>query len=318
MPLIRHCLLILFLAPLLAVVAQSNAGNVQVRAELNLTKMRIGDVCNLVLNISAPPGTIVQATDLSPIELAPNIEVRSSIPRTESASNPELLLREEHLLTSFTPGAVLIPSLPIAYELADGRRDLVFSPSLTIVVEDIPVQGNEEVSPIKDIYREGFKFWDSWPLIFITSAGLLLLLGIAILRRSNGWRRTRPAEVLPPHQLAYRELDQLEQEQLWQQGELNPFYTRLSNCLRSYLSARFGIPALEQTTTETEASLSRQVQLTDQQRYDLSQLLRNSDLVKFADQELAEADHQRQLETVRTFVQRTEPQPISESEEESV
>ncbi|MEM7574146.1 MAG: hypothetical protein AAF433_14665 [Bacteroidota bacterium] len=318
MPSTRHFLLTLSLLPLMGVMAQSNVGNVRVRAELNVEKMRIGDVCNLILNISAPAGTQVLATDLSPIQLAPNLEIRSSLPRTESATNPELLLREEYLLTSFTPGAVLIPALPITYELPDGRRDIAFSPSMTIVVEDIPVQGNEEVSPIKDIYREGFSIWDLWPLILGTSAGLLLLLGYSTLRRSKSWRRSRPAEVPAPHLQAYQELDLLAAEQLWQSGQLDPFYTRLSACLRRYLAGRFGIPALEQTTAETEQSLGRQVQLTDQQRMDLSQLLRSSDLVKFADQQLANADHQGQLEMVRAFVRRTEPQPITDSEEETV
>jgi hypothetical protein len=70
------------------------------------------------------------------------------------------------------------------------------------------------------------------------------------------WTRTRktqvavevPAEILGPDAAALRALERLRAEDLVAHGELVQFYQRLDEILRSWLQARFDIPAMERTT----------------------------------------------------------------------
>ncbi len=69
------------------------------------------------------------------------------------------------------------------------------------------------------------------------------------------WRR-REMEVAPlgppptPYEIAVHELQQLLRRELMERGELDAFYTRLSDIVRHYLEGRFQLRAPERTTEE--------------------------------------------------------------------
>ena len=61
----------------------------------------------------------------------------------------------------------------------------------------------------------------------------------------------------PAHVIAFRELEKLRDEKLWQKGEIKTYYTRLTEILRQYLENRFSVFSLELTTSETLEALVR-------------------------------------------------------------
>ena len=50
---------------------------------------------------------------------------------------------------------------------------------------------------------------------------------------------------LPPHEQAIKELDEIKQQKLWQQGRSKEYYTLITDTLRKYIKERFGINAME-------------------------------------------------------------------------
>ncbi|MEM6879184.1 MAG: hypothetical protein AAF544_11535 [Bacteroidota bacterium] len=130
------------------------------------SSIQLGDQTRISLTISAPAGTDLQETKHQILGESDGLELVQRIPRSQSASDPTLIVHEEYVLTSFTPGVFLVPALSLEYQLPDGTRGEAASESKSLTVTAIPVEGNEEISPIKDIYREPIRITDFWlPLL---------------------------------------------------------------------------------------------------------------------------------------------------------
>lgn len=300
------------LATVLVAQPQSSTG-VLARAEVDRTKPEIGDKIWLKVLISAPPGTQVEAIDFKvamPDFGAENLDIR---PRTTIAETPELLLEQRVNIQLFDTGYLFVPELAFPYRLADGTQDTAKTESLLITVSGIPVSEDDELMPIKPIIKEPLNWLDFWPAYL---AAFVLLAGYLVFMWYRRQERSRveppPPPPKPAHVIALERLDDLENAQLWQKGDINPYYTRLSYVLRAYLEDRFNVPALESTTRQIDTALAQKSKLSHDQRTELSQLLQLSDLVKFARAEPEENLHQRGLDRVRTFVENTVPTGLPE------
>jgi hypothetical protein len=131
-------------------------------------------------------------------------------------------------------------------------------------------------------------------------------------------RRRRPHLFQPPpvpaHDLALRQLRELAEEKLPEQGEIQRFYRRISGILRRYIENRFGIHAPEQTTEEFLESMRTHPELNEDHRQNLREFLRHCDLVKFAEHRPDHDEVQRTFDACKHFVTNTQrttepPQP---------
>ncbi|CAH1001215.1 hypothetical protein LEM8419_02114 [Neolewinella maritima] len=298
-------ILLLFLGAVSFLRAQlpTNA-TVNVRAELARSEIVIGDQIYLDINISAPPGTTVLPLDPAIIDALPGLEVIKDEELRTVAQNPELLLEQRLLLTSFDTGYVTIPPLPVYYEDAFGLRDTAYTTDFLLTVRGAVVASEDDILPIKPIIEESRNLLDYW-WVFALLALALLALGYREYRR----RRTIPAPAAPPpppaHVRALTALDALEERRLWQTGQTDAYYVELTRILRAYLAERFHIPAPELTTRQITRQLSDRAGLDGAQRDELSELLQLSDLVKFAKATPAEELHPQGLRRVRDFVRET-------------
>ena len=308
--------LLLLLTGLPGLTAQvpTNA-TVNVRAELARSAIVIGDQINLTINVSAPPGTEVTALDPEQLNRLPGVEVIEDGGLLTIAENPERLLEQRLLITSFDTGYVSIPPLPIAFTDAMGLGDTVYTDDLLLTVNGAVVSAEDDILPIKPIIEERRNLLDFW-WVFALLAGVLLLLGYRQYRR----RQTKPPPAAPPpppaHVRALAELDTLEERELWQNGQTATYYVVLTRILRTYLEARFAIPALEMTTRQISRELQDRAGLAAEEQKELAELLQLSDLVKFAKATPPEDLHPRSLQRVRDFVRATgitapgAPQPV--------
>jgi hypothetical protein len=125
----------------------------------------------------------------------------------------------------------------------------------------------------------------------------------------------------PAHETAIEQLEALAKEKLWQQGKHKQYHSRLSDIVRAYIESRFAIRALELTTDETLQSF-RPVVISESQREQLTQMLRLSDLAKFAKLEpLAhenELSMQNAFEFIRSTVQTTQMAPETSEKKEAI
>ncbi len=100
---------------------------------------------------------------------------------------------------------------------------------------------------------------------------------------------------MPPHVAAIRALEALHHRKLWQNNQHKLYYSGLSDIVRTYIAARFGIGAMEMTSDEILTLLRRGELVPPKSATDLAEVLRDADLVKFAkavpDGERNEADY---------------------------
>ena len=167
-------------------------------------------------------------------------------------------------------------------------------------------------------FREvsGYVKWGVFFLLMLLAAGYALKRYLA--SRGKGFGDLfKPAPPLPPHVAAIQALEALHNQKLWQNNRHKQYYSGLTDILRTYIAARWGFGAMEMTSDEIIETM-RPEELPDKARMDLTAILRDADLVKFAkatpEAEQNEADYLKAY----YFVEETKPvEEEAPAEEES-
>lgn len=136
------------------------------------------------------------------------------------------------------------------------------------------------------------------------AAGLLVLLLVvsALLwwyKRRRG--RNSITAVDPPHIRAKKEIEELEGEGLFEKGQVKAYFFRFSEILRRYLESLRGFPAAEFTTEEIATHIIKE------QDRSLIPLLRQADLVKFADTVPTAARKEEAVNAAFSYIRETSP-----------
>ncbi|HEY7326499.1 MAG TPA: hypothetical protein VH592_02590 [Gemmataceae bacterium] len=157
--------------------------------------------------------------------------------------------------------------------------------------------GSEPPQPEK----EGASWLRRWGFVIILAATGLLVL-VAWLSKRRHIRRDAP---IAPDLWALGEIERIEKTLMPPQGEATAFHTQISLVVRRYLTERFGLPALQQTTAEFLESARQIPQLPEQAQALLTELFERCDLAKFARADTSPAECQRTAELARILVQQT-------------
>ncbi len=136
------------------------------------------------------------------------------------------------------------------------------------------------------------------------AAGLLILLLIALTFLYWYKRRREKNSIMaadPPHIKAKKEIEELEGEGLFEKGHVKAYYFRFSEILRQYLESLRGFPAAEFTTEEIANHIVKE------QDRSLIPLLRQADLVKFADTVPTAARKEEAINAAFFYIRETSP-----------
>jgi len=136
------------------------------------------------------------------------------------------------------------------------------------------------------------------------------LLGILLVVAGALWwhkrRRARKTSLGledPPYIRARKEIEQLEARGLFERGHIKEYYFVFSEVLRRYLESLRSFPAVEFTTEEIAHHIH------NEQDRKLLLLLRQADLVKFADSIPTAARKDENIEEALSYIQKTSPAP---------
>jgi hypothetical protein len=172
-----------------------------------------------------------------------------------------------------------------------------------VVVRALTDSSMHELRPIKPPVRPAIPLFLLLPFFFtVFGIALAVLMLLFFLKRSV----RRSAEKIDPGQVALRKLRKLSTKLT---GGMPPrdCYEDLSNILRSFLENRYHIRALEAVTQEIERDLeSNAVPAIDT----IMTLLRQADLVKFADSRPELEDSRLSLQRAEEFVRAARTETI--------
>lgn len=206
-------------------------------------------------------------------------------------------------ITSFEEGSYLLRPLSLLRRLpGDSRVDtLVFDPqSLQVKTFQIDTAAYKP-HDIKGQIRYPLTFKELLPYM-----GSLLILAfiaaalIRYLRKRRGIKVGGFSEE-PAHITALRKLDHWRGSKYWAPDKQKQFYSGVTDTLREYMAARYGIDAMESTTAEIFADLKDKDiprELFDQTK----KLFETSDFVKFAKMTVSDEDNAKVLPTAVKFV----------------
>jgi len=252
--------------------------------QIDVPDMMIGEQTLLHVTVTADKGKQV-LIPLPGDRLMEGVEVLAIFPPdTSDIKNNRITIRYDLVITSFDSALYLLPQF-----VAIDERDTLYSNQVALKISspDVDLDNPEEYFDIKNVWRPPFVPADYYALFYgvLFTLFLICVVGYFIQRLRH---RPKKAEViaevpkLPPHEQAMKELKEIRERKLWQQGRFKEYYTDLTDTLRRYITARYGHSTLERTSSEI-LEIVRNVEPSNRDVNDLlKQILRLSDFVKFA------------------------------------
>lgn len=186
------------------------------------------------------------------------------------------------VVTTFDEGDYVLPPLVVSRQFPDGVVDtLVFNPQ-EISVKTMPVDtATFEVHDIKAQIRYPLTFKEVLPYIGLAFglAAIVALIVYLVKKFSRKGIETMVAE--PAHIVALRKLDTYRGDKLWAPEKQKLFYSGVTDTLREYIDARYGVGAMEMTTREIMDAMKGK-DVDPELMRELKELFEKADFVKFA------------------------------------
>jgi len=284
--------------------------DVSVSTLFDSTRIYIGDQINYTITVDQPSDLSLSIPFLKDT-LIKNLEIISG-PVTDSTpvENNRLRITSRYLITSFDSGYYEAPPVYAEIRNESGIRRFYsgYAPLEVMRVKIAPPDTSARIFDIIAPYKAPLTFGEILPwllLALLVSAAAWVI--IKLLQRFKK-RKEEPGIIInpdPAHVIAFRELEKLRNEQLWQKGEVKLYYSQLTEILRQYLENRYGVYSLEMTTSETLEALLRTGFKKDNLYHSLKTILNGSDLVKFAKYKPEPSENDNHFQNAWTFVEAT-------------
>lgn len=297
--------------------ALSLSAQVVVSASIDSVQMFIGQQAKLSIQAVQPQDDILQFPIFSDI-VVKDLELVSTLkPDTQILENSMLQVTNSYIVTAFDSALVYMPGFEIKR-----NEEVYLTNPLSIKIVDMPIDTTQQaITDIKDIYNPpiDWMFYITIVCCVVLVIFVLLLAYYLINKYLKSRNKNEQQEIIPvdprkAHEIAYDELASLRQKQLWQSQQFKLYYTELTEILRRYISNRYAIEAMEQTSDEILSAFKQDKELREKKDeikllFDVLQL---ADLVKFAKWQPLPDECERSFHQVEQFVDNTKEIPIVE------
>lgn len=307
------CIFILSVLTLLNGVAQ----DVNVSTSFDTTTIYMGDQLSYKITVEQPADMVLSLTQLKDT-ICNKIEILAGpVVDTVVLDNKRLQITNDYLVTSFDTGYYRVK--PVYAQLSNDQGQQRFYSGYSFLevlrVNIAPADTSAVIYDIVEPFKAPVTVEELVPWFLLAILVCLAIFGIYKLIYFIAKRNLVKAEMEPEkpkepaHIIAFRELDELKNAELWQKGDIKGYYTRLTEIIRQYLDNRYGVSSMELTTPETLMALTRVGFKKDENYTNLKMLLDSSDLVKFAKHKPVNDEHQMQFERTHRFVEDTMEKP---------
>ncbi len=305
---IKLSIIIIIMLVVLPVSVFAKSPNISVKAEVDTTRGRVGDLFNLNVIISAdssltiaPPSTKEGFGDFAVLG--------TKEPIVRDSDNVKIY-KLGYRISAYKTGELYIPPITITASDSVGKQFTAQTDSIGIKIVSVLPNKQADSLTIKSI-KPIMEF--PYPLYYyFIGAAILIIIALLIWlyirrkrRKKLGPRKTeKPLE--PPWVVALRMLEELKDERLLEKGEFKRFYFGLSEVAKYYIDKRFGLPAIEKTTAEIRERLlkSKPPEIDD----NFIEFLEYADLVKFAKHPSTISEGEKWIAYIEGLIRSTKPQ----------
>jgi len=204
-------------------------------------------------------------------------------------------------LSAYIGGIYELPDIPV---LVNGDT-LVFKAAAPLTVTELPVDMETfEPNDIKGQVKVPFTLAEIFPWALGGWVLLLLIAGVTawLLGRKKAEETILHAD--PPHIRALRKLEKYRGSDFWQPAKQKGFYSGVTDALREYIAARYGIGAMEMTTAEIFEGL-KGTDIPEDLHAEMKDLFERADFVKFAKFTASDEENAQVLPQAVRFVTTT-------------
>lgn len=277
-------------------------GPLTVAYSMDRSAIRIGDPAELVVTTLCPTNGVIELPEIGRgKEVVLLKRDTADVPRGDGFRQTQY----RYSITSFRTGEHQVSTGTVVCAVDDQIYTTPFPAAALTVESSLPADASAQLADIKPVQKLPARI-PLWVWILPGAAVAAFLIGRISSRLRS--RRAQPAPAappVPPHVAALRALDALKSEGLLERNECNPFYTRLSLILRTYLEGRFHLNAPDETTEEIVEEMSRSPELSGAQRNILQAFMRQADEVKFAQGSPDRRTMESAFDTAKHFVEET-------------
>jgi len=312
----------LILVLLFGVSAQQLKAQVTVSVKMDTVRLLIGDQTKLRMEAVFPASALV-GFPIFADTIIKNLEIVNIANPDTVKENGNLKVTQEYTVTSFDAGTYEVPPMNFTVGFPkSGRLDTLLSVPVYFIVMTMPLDTitRNAIADIKKPIEAPLTMAEVWPYVGYGLAVLVILflayfLYMKFARKKPIFeKREIPKE--PAHIIALRSLDALNEEKVWQRGELKEYYSRLTEVVRRYIEDRFQIPAMESTSDDIIDAFRSGGLLTNELKNDLFDTLVRADFVKFAKATTLADENEESMKFAYNFVLKTKPVEILREEDE--
>ena len=243
----------------------------------------------------------------APLEILGGWQLDSTLVSRRKETPRRFNIKASVILTAFMGGSYELPDIPV---LVDGDT-LVFQAPEPMQVTELPID-MESFQPhdIKPQVKFPYTFREvaPWVLGGLVFIGLVYLLVRYLLGRKKAAEEAEKAE--PAHIKALRKLDKYRGDKFWKPENQKTFYSGVTDALREYIAARYGVGAMEMTTAEIFADM-RKTDVPAELYQEMKDLFERADFVKFAKFTATDEENASVLPQAVRFVTETYQQEIA-------
>lgn len=256
----------------------------------------IGDQIQMTFTTKASNPLAVFSDTIGSLEIISKSEIDSV--NTESG----LEISQTYRLTAWNSGTFYVPSLVQKNKVIDSIPIVVSS----VALPDSLSLSEIELKDIKKPIRSPLTFSELSPYLLILLAIVLLIFFVRRYLKYKSKQESAPKVVqtiTPPHQIAIEQLEGLQHQKLWQNGDIKSYYSRLSEIIRTYIENGLNTPAMEIPTHDIIHQLHQKRIETNS----LNDLLSRADLAKFAKAKPIQIENEESYQIALQFVHQTKP-----------
>ena len=219
------------------------ADPVNAAASIDRSSITVGDRIALAVIVDAEVGYLVDDPTIA--RQIGSFEVVTTQAGQKSTRGSVVRWTYRYSITAWTTGDLVLPSIAVPYVGPDGAAGAAHTGELAVKVVTVVAPGEDllSIKPIKPQLDIPEASWLKVGRIAlglgaaVAIAGLAALLFRLLLRR----RAVLAQQHLTPVQRALRDLDELAELRLPEQGKTAEHYARLSAGLRRYAVERYGV-----------------------------------------------------------------------------
>ena len=287
---------------------------VNVKASMDTSMMLIGDQTNFRVEASFPDGYKVMLPVMADT-VSRGLEIVEAGAIDSAIADGFVRISQKYVVTNFDSGWYAVRQLPFAILDKDGNPDTIYSEQVYYGVMTMPLDtaNPNAICPPKPMAEAPFIFKElthylKWGLLILLAAFAVVFAVYALIKRKRNepiFVKPKPQE--PAHVVALRQLDQLKEQKLWQRGLVKEYYSSLTDIARGYLNGRFGLQAMESTTSEIMQMTKDVPEIDKDLRKNLQDLLERADFVQFAKAQTVANENEASFDFVDHFVLTTKP-----------